>query len=74
MKMVFFPRCDSRISSTEEISISASAVYVTIAKCVMDFFYLLQCPTLLKSLITVHKLKEIKKMAKMIDERSLSYV
>ena len=63
---MFFSLCvPAEVACTEGELMTASAMSVTIAKRVIDFFYVLQGTT---------RLENLRKMAKMINQRSFRYV
>ena len=64
-KMFFSLGVPAEVACTEGELMTASAMSVTIAKRVIDFFYVLQCTT---------RLENLRKMAKMINQRSFRYV
>ena len=65
IKMFFSLGVPAEVACTEGELMTASAMSVTIAKRVIDFFYVLQCTT---------RLENLRKMAKMINQRSFRYV
>ena len=65
IKMFFSPGVPAEVACTEGELMTASAMSVTIAKRVIDFFYVLQGTT---------RLENLRKMAKMINQRSFRYV
>ena len=64
-KMFFSLGVPAEVACTEGELMTASAMSVTIAKRVIDFFYVLQGTT---------RLENLRKMAKMINQRSFRYV